>query len=108
LSLGVHDALDDAEEVKGAERKPVDPCHRHHIAGAEPVEHLEKRAPVRSRSCHLLAVDLPATAPGSAKLLKLGVEGLPVGRDAGIADKSQKRSKVLRASRSQERAGQGK
>jgi hypothetical protein len=52
-----------------------------------PVVHLEKLAPVRSRSCHLLAVDVPAAAPGSAKLLKLGVEGLPVGRDAGIADK---------------------
>ena len=63
LRLGVHDALDDAEEVKGAARKPVDP-----------------------RCGHLLFVDVPAVAPRLAKLLKLAVEGLPVGADAGVPD----------------------
>jgi hypothetical protein len=33
-----------------------------------------------------VAVDIPAAASCGAKLLKLGVEGLPVGADAGIAD----------------------
>ena len=66
-------------------RKPVDPRHRHHVAGAEFPEHLVKLAPV--------PVDVPAAASGLAKLLKLAVEGLPVGRDAGIAD-----SPFLRAS----------
>jgi len=43
---------------------------------------LEKRA----RACHLLAVDVAAATFRLAKLVKLAVEGLPVGRDAGIAD----------------------
>ena len=34
----------------------------------------------------LLAVDVPAAASGGLELVKLAVEGLPVGRDAGIAD----------------------
>jgi hypothetical protein len=33
LRLGVHDALDDAEQVEGAAGKAVDPRHRHHVAG---------------------------------------------------------------------------
>ena len=86
LSLGVHDALDDGEEVEGAARQPVDPCHRHHVAGAELAQHAVKLAPVGPRAGHLLAVDVPAAASGLARLLKLAVEGLPVGRDAGIAD----------------------
>ena len=87
MRLGVRDALDDAEQVEGAAREAVDPRHRHHVAGGKPVEHSQKFAPVGPRAGHLLAVDVPAAAPGSAKLLKLGVEGLPVGQDAGIADK---------------------
>jgi hypothetical protein len=39
LRLGVHDALDDAEQVKGAAGEPVNPRHRHHVAGAELGEH---------------------------------------------------------------------
>jgi hypothetical protein len=31
-------------------------------------------------------IDVPAAAAGGAKLLELGIERLPVGRDAGIAD----------------------
>ena len=41
----------------------------------------------RSAAGDLLAVDVPATATGGAKLPKLAIEGLPGGRDAGIADK---------------------
>ena len=62
--------------------KAVDPRHRHYVAGAELAEHAEKLAPVRARARGLLAVDVPAAASGGAKLLKLSVEGLPVGGDA--------------------------
>jgi len=34
LRLGVHDALDDAEQVEGAAREPVDPRYGHNIARA--------------------------------------------------------------------------
>jgi len=74
------------EQVEGAARKPVDPCHRHHVAGGKPIEHPQKLAPVGPRAGHLLFVDVPAVAPCLAQLLKLAVEGLPVGRNAGIAD----------------------
>src|SRR3954449_2836552 len=37
--------------------------------------------PVGSRARYLLAVDVSAAASGSAQLLKLRVEGLPVGAD---------------------------
>ena len=45
---------------------------------------LEKLAPVGSRARHLLAVNLGASR--AAKLLKLRVERLAVGADAGIAE----------------------
>jgi hypothetical protein len=48
------------------------------------VEHLQKLAAVAVRARHLLAVNLGATR--AAKLLKLGVERLPVGADSGIAE----------------------
>jgi hypothetical protein len=47
---------------------------------------MEKLAPVGARARHLLAVNVPAAASGSAKLVKLRVERLPVGADAGVAD----------------------
>ena len=87
LRLGVHDALDDGEQVKGAAGEAVDPCHRHHIAGGQLAEHPVRFGPVGPRVADLLAVDVPAVASGGAKLLKLAIEGLPVGADAGIADK---------------------
>src|SRR5918997_5152019 len=40
------------------------------------------------RARHLPTVDVPAAASGSAKLVKLRVEGLAVGADAGITDKA--------------------
>jgi hypothetical protein len=56
------------------------------VAGIEVGEHFEKLPAVAVRSGDLLSVDVPARASGRAKLLKLGVEGLPVGADAGVAD----------------------
>jgi hypothetical protein len=53
-----------------------------------PSKHTEKLAPVGACARHLLAVDVPITAPGGAQLIKLRVEGLPVGADTGVADKA--------------------
>ena len=53
--------------------------------GGEAFEHFEKLAPVGARARHFLAVN-PAASFG-AQLLKLGVERLPVGADAGIAER---------------------
>jgi len=39
LRLGVHDPLDDAEQVEGAAREPVNPGHRHHVAAGQLAEH---------------------------------------------------------------------
>jgi hypothetical protein len=50
------------------------------------VEHAEKLAPGGPRTRYLLAVDVPVDASGRAQLLKLGVEGLAVFADAGIAE----------------------
>jgi hypothetical protein len=87
LRLGIHDALDDPEQVEGATGEAVDPRHRHHVAGGQLAEHLVKLASVGPRAGHLFAVDVAAAASGLAKLLKLAVEGLPVSGDAGITDK---------------------
>ena len=40
-----------------------------------------------ARARHPVAVDVVAAASGGAQPLKLAVKRLPVGRDAGIADK---------------------
>jgi hypothetical protein len=88
LRLRIHDPLDDPEQVEGAARQPVDARYRHHVSRLETVEHAKKLAAVGPRARHLLAVDVPAVASGGAKLLKLAVEALPVGRDAGIADEA--------------------
>ena len=89
LSLGVHDPLDDAEQVEGAARQSVDPRHCHHVAGGQLAEHPVKLAPVGPRARHLLPVDVAAVASGGPKLLKLGLKRLPVGRYAGIPDELQ-------------------
>jgi hypothetical protein len=44
LRLGVHDAFDDAEQIKGAAGQPVDPRDGHQVAGGQLAEH-----PVSSR-----------------------------------------------------------
>ena len=63
----------DAEQIEGSARQPVNPRHRHHVAGAEPVEHPLKFAPVGPRAGHFLPVDVPAGASRRPKLLKLAV-----------------------------------
>jgi hypothetical protein len=73
-----------ANRSKSAAREAVDARHRHHVALREAPEHFEKLAPVIVRARHLLAVNLGA--PRAALLLKLGVEGLPVGADTSIAE----------------------
>jgi hypothetical protein len=78
-------------------RQPVDPGHRHHVAGGQLAEHPVKLAPVGPRTRHLLAVDVSAGASGGAKLLKLRGKGLPHGADAGIADEASVRA-ICRAS----------
>jgi hypothetical protein len=76
LSLGVHDALDDAEQIEGPARQPVDARHSHDVAGGELAEHAAKLAPGRPARRHFLAVEVPGAASGDAKPLKLAVEGL--------------------------------
>jgi hypothetical protein len=88
LRLGVNDALDDPEQVKGATDKAVDSRDRHRAAAGQLAEHPVKRAPVGPCARHLLAVDVPAAASSGAELVKLAVEGLPVGVDAGIANEA--------------------
>jgi len=61
-----------------AARQPVNPRHRHDVAGGELAEHPVKLATVGPRARHLIAIDVPAAASGGAKLLKLAVEGLPL------------------------------
>ena len=84
LRLGVHDLLDDGEQVEGAPRQPVNARHCHHVAGREVFEHVEKLASVVMCARHLLALNLGASR--AAKLLKLAVAHLAVGADAAIAD----------------------
>jgi hypothetical protein len=84
LCLGVHDLFDDGEQVEGAAREAVDTGDDHNVAGGEVLEHFQALAPVRPRARHLLAVDLRAACV--AQLLKLGVERLAAGADAGIGD----------------------
>jgi len=86
LRLGVHNALDDAEQIEGAARKPVNPRHRHYVSGGEAAEHPQKLAPVGPRAGYFFPADVPAAASCGPELLKLAVEGLPVGADAGIPD----------------------
>jgi hypothetical protein len=88
LPARVDDALDDREQVEGRAGQAVDARDRHDIAGSQAVEHAEEFAAVGLRARHLLAVDIPAVASGGAKLLKLRVKRLPVGRDAGVPDEA--------------------
>jgi hypothetical protein len=44
-ALGANSAPN-REQVEGAAREAVDARHRHHVAGYEALEHLEKLAPV--------------------------------------------------------------
>src|SRR6516165_2989582 len=62
VRLGVHDLFDYGEQVKGAAGEAVNPRHRHHIAGGETFQHVEKLAAVGARTRHLLAVNLGASS----------------------------------------------
>jgi len=82
LPARVHDLLDDGEQVERRARQSVDSRHRHRVAGAERFQHSQQLAPGWLRAAGLLAVN--RVAPLLAQLLKLRVERLPVGADAGI------------------------
>jgi hypothetical protein len=84
LGAGTLDG-DDVTQVPAA-RQAVDARHGHHVAGRKALEHFEKLAPVAARARYLLAVNLRASR--AAKLLKLGVERLPVGANSGIAERA--------------------
>ena len=84
LSLGVDDLLERGEQVEGAARErsirvtvTTSPWVWSSILGSS-----------RRSFCarHLLPVDVAAAASGGTKLLKLAVEGLSHGADAGIAE----------------------
>ncbi len=75
LRLGVHDLLDDGEQVEGRARQAVDPRYRHHVAGGEGGEHFQESAPVIVRARYLFAVYPGASR--AAQPLKLDVERLP-------------------------------
>jgi len=53
--------FDDGEQVEDAAGEAVDARHRHHVAGAEVFEHVEKLAAVAVRARYLLAINLGAT-----------------------------------------------
>jgi hypothetical protein len=57
LRLGVHDLLDDGEQVERAARQPVNARHRHLVTGADGFQQLQKLAPVGPCARHLLAED---------------------------------------------------
>jgi hypothetical protein len=82
--LAPYNLLGDGEQVEGAARQAVKAGHGHHLAGRDGVQHFEELAAVVVRACHLLAINLRSAC--TAQLLKLGVERLPVGADAGIAE----------------------
>ncbi len=81
---GVHDPLDDGEQVEGRAGQAVDARHRYHVAGRDPLQQLQQLAPVGPRAAGLLAVN-PA-APLGLQLLKLGIERLAIGADAGVSE----------------------
>jgi hypothetical protein len=78
----------DAVEVEGASRQSVDARHRHHVSGGKAIKHPKKFASVEPRARYFLTVNVPAAAPGRAQLFNLALKSLPVGADAGIADKA--------------------
>jgi hypothetical protein len=61
LRLGVHDLLDDGEQVESTTGEAVNARHRYHVAGGEVFEHVETLAAVVVCPRHLLAINLCAT-----------------------------------------------
>jgi hypothetical protein len=81
---GVGDLFDDGEQVEGRACQAVNPRHHHHVTGCELPEHLQKLLPVGPRTRHLFPVNPHAV--GRLQLPELGVKGLAVGADTGIAN----------------------
>jgi hypothetical protein len=84
LPACIHDALDDGEQVEGRAGETVNPRYRHHIAGNDVVQKLQKLAAVGLRAAGPFAVEL--CAPVGAKLVELRVKRLPVGADTGVSE----------------------
>jgi len=90
LCVGIGDALDDGEQVEGGAGETVDAGDRDHVTGREVLEHALQLAAIDPGTAGLLAVELGA--PLDAKLGDLGIECLPVGADASVADQAARRS----------------
>jgi hypothetical protein len=86
LRSSVDNTFDDREQVEGAAGKPINPGDRDDIPGDEFLEQLLEFASVGPRTAGLLPVDF--IAPACAKLLKLRVERLAIGADAGVSEKT--------------------
>jgi hypothetical protein len=69
LPARIHDALDDGEQVEGRAGETVYPRHRHHIAGDDVVQELQKLTAVGLGA----AVAVELCAPVGAKLVELRV-----------------------------------
>jgi hypothetical protein len=76
--------LDDGEQVQGRARKPINPLHRHQVAGRKRPWHLQQLAPVRPRTACRLAVNFRAAF--GVQLQKLSVERLPISTDRSITE----------------------
>jgi hypothetical protein len=73
------------KQIEGAAGEAVNPRHSHPSPGARRSSILRSwRRSLCAR--YVLAVDVAAAASGGAELVELGIEGLPVGRNTGIAD----------------------
>jgi len=70
VTARVHDLLDDRKQIEGRAGEPVDPRHRHHVAGGERLKELEQLAPVGPRAGCLLAVN-PGAPPDAEAYLTL-------------------------------------
>ena len=74
---------DSVEHVEGAARQPVDPRHRHHVAGGQLAEHPAKLRPVGLGSARRFAERL--ARPVFPQRRDLSGDALPVGRYPCVA-----------------------
>ena len=87
---GLVDALDDRKQVEQGSRQPVDPSDHHHIPRLNLSEEAVQLAPVATLTTDLLSID--RIAPRCRELLKLHVERLPHGPNAGLSEGATGRS----------------
>ena len=85
ISLDVRGLERPQPDDLGRRSAPVEPGAGNAIAGSKGLQKLQKLAPIGPRAGHLLPVNLGAAR--RAQLLKLRGKGLPVGADAGIAER---------------------